>query len=474
MSIAPSSSFVKKSLNSHSSMGLFVGALLYFICLTGTLAVFYEEFERWEQPTISEDKDYSITQIEQSVTHFINRREKVPEEIYVVLPTEAMPRMHVADEEKEWFVKSDGSLTDPPKEGWTLMLKMLHGQLHLPQTIGLLIVGIVGVLFCGIIISGLFAHSRIFKDAFLFRRGGSTRLEQADLHNRLSVWGLPFHLMIGFTGAFIGLSSLFLLSSAFVFYDNNTQAVIETIYGDDPIVSAPISQNNYQIAFDQLSVLSPTAKPIYLVLNNMQTENQYFEIAATLPGRLIYSEMYRFKPNGEYINHQGFSDGSPGRQIAYSVYRLHFGHFDSFWIKILYGIFGLALTIICATGINIWLSKRKYNDTMNDLWVATVWGLPTALTLSALMTLLGFNSLLFFSLGISLCIITSLIIKNETISRHLFLNLISALLLSLIALHIIKFGPVHNIFAIYTINSSLFILALCCRIYSKNKVLKLT
>jgi hypothetical protein len=32
------------------------------------------------------------------------------------------------------------------------------------------------------------AHPRIFKDAFRLRIGGSVRLEQADLHNRLSVW----------------------------------------------------------------------------------------------------------------------------------------------------------------------------------------------------------------------------------------------------------------------------------------------
>lgn len=46
-----------------------------------------------------------------------------------------------------------------------------------------------------------------------------------------------------------------------------------------------------------------------------------------LPGRLVYSEIYRFTLDGEYINHQALSDGPAGRQLAYSVYRLHFGQF---------------------------------------------------------------------------------------------------------------------------------------------------
>jgi len=192
MSIKPSANFVKQSLNAHSAIGLFIGALLYFICLTGSLAVFFEEFERWEQPTIPEFQDYSAPQIEHAVTHFLDRSETTPETLYVVLPTDAVPRMHIADEQQEWFVKPDGSLTEPPKEGWTLMLKKLHAQLHLPETIGMIIVGIVGVLLCSLILSGLFTHARLFKDAFHFRRGGSIRLAQADLHNRLSVWGTPF------------------------------------------------------------------------------------------------------------------------------------------------------------------------------------------------------------------------------------------------------------------------------------------
>lgn len=35
-------------------LGLAIGALMYIICVSGTAAVFYQDFERWERPTVPE------------------------------------------------------------------------------------------------------------------------------------------------------------------------------------------------------------------------------------------------------------------------------------------------------------------------------------------------------------------------------------------------------------------------------------
>lgn len=44
----------QKALNAHTWIGVFLSVGLYLVCLSGTLAVFYQEFERWEQPDITE------------------------------------------------------------------------------------------------------------------------------------------------------------------------------------------------------------------------------------------------------------------------------------------------------------------------------------------------------------------------------------------------------------------------------------
>src|SRR5690606_12905872 len=38
---------------------------------------------------------------------------------------------------------------------------------------------------------------------------------------------------------------------------------------------------------------------------------------------------------------------------------------------------------VSATGINIWLEKRKYRDALNVIWPGLVWGTPLTLALAA-------------------------------------------------------------------------------------------
>ena len=42
--------FVRAVLAGHSALGLAFAAVIYVVCLSGTLAVFIHDFQRWEQP----------------------------------------------------------------------------------------------------------------------------------------------------------------------------------------------------------------------------------------------------------------------------------------------------------------------------------------------------------------------------------------------------------------------------------------
>jgi hypothetical protein len=263
------------------------------------------------------------------------------------------------------------------------------------------------------------------------RLGDNKSKEQIDIHNRLGVWGTPFYFMIGLTGAFIGLVSIIIAVGAFALYDNDREKMIDAVYGGDPVVVSTTTPPNLTKALHSLSKVAPSATPIYFLIHDINTDKQFVEIAATLPNRLIYSEMYRFKNDGSYINHQGLSDASVGGQIAYSVYRIHFGHFGSFSVKIFYALMGLALTVICASGMNIWLAKRKHRSYINDAWVACVWGTPVALAIAALASLFGLSALISFLSTLSLSLLVCIALRNESRCR---LILIVTLAISLFAI----------------------------------------
>lgn len=441
MNLRPSRALVRRALAAHSGIGLTIGALIYLLCLTGGLVVFFEEFERWEQPAVAEDTTYSAAQLEAAASNFLAAVPQAPETVYLVLPSQSMPRLHVAAGDAEAFVAADGSLAGAPAAAWTELLQALHIHLHLPYVPGLILVGVLGVMLCSLIVSGLLAHPSLIRDAFRWRRGGQGALGEVDLHNRLSVWGLPFHLMIALTGAFLGLVSVFYAGAAYVYEEGDREAVLAQMYGADARVASP-ADAPFDIgrALDSLAEVAPAAEPIYVALQQPGQPGQHLEIAASLPERLVYSEIYRFSPVGEYLGHQALASGPVGRQLAYSVYRLHFGHFAGMPVKLLYGLMGLALTVVSASGVNIYLARRRRRGLADGLWVAVVWGSPLALALAAVAALAGLPPLpVFLAAGLAAALAAALVRDADRVRRGLMLAL-GASLPAIAAAHALRFG----------------------------------
>lgn len=393
--MTPSQSLVKQSLRGHAWVGLFWAALLYLICLSGALVVFYPEMERWEQPLENEYSQLKPEAVEYALQQI---QQRIPEELdslYFIYPNDDIPRAHVSavladknqDINGEWWVDQQGDLIEPVSAPWTEMLTDLHIYLHLPSTIGIMLVGLLGAMMVGLMISGLLSHPNLFKDAFKLRLGSNRHMEQTDIHNRLSVWGLPFFFVISLTGAYIGLFGVSLTVVDWFEKDHESSEIITEVFGDDPIINEPVTAVNMAQITTDLAQRAPQAEPIYMVVQKPGSDSQYIEVAATLPERLIYSEIYRYHSDGRFIDYQHLSDGSVGRQVAYSSYRVHFGHFGGLTTKILYFVLGLAMTIITATGVNMWFSKRKLHNRWSVLWRGFVWSAPLAIVLSALTTM---------------------------------------------------------------------------------------
>ncbi|KZX58101.1 hypothetical protein A3709_18690 [Halioglobus sp. HI00S01] len=451
---------VKRSLDAHSAIGLVVGVLMYLICLTGTLAALAEGFERWEQPAIPELERMAPDAIATAMENFQSDVEAQPEALWVVLPTEQIPRVHVAGTDQEFWTDPEGKLLEPPTENWTHMLRELHLSLHLPHTPGLIIVSAAGAMLVALIISGLLAHPRLFKDAFKLRLGGSRRLEQADIHNRLSVWGLPFHLMIAVTGAFYGLVGILVYSAAAAWYDGDPEAMFDAVYGADPVIQAQITALQPAEAMRQLQARHPDVSPIYLVAHKAGTEAQFMEIAASVPGRLAYSEIYRFDAQGNYLGDQGLTNGPGGRQFLYSLYRIHFGYFGGWPTRIAWLCLGLMLTAVSVTGVNIWLAKRGIDDWIPRAWNGFVWGAPLALALSALgAVLMALPALPLFLATLAVTLLASL---RRIDTRHMarLLQGLTALTLAVLgAGHLAIYAPAEHGHYLWAINLGLLLTA---------------
>lgn len=439
--MALSQSIVKKSLESHSWLGLMVSALMYIICLSGTLLVFHAELEQWEQADAPKIESFDLTGAESTFNQFLSAGKGVTDHMYLVLPTDESPHARIATEVESWFLNQDGSIGPVESNAWSSLLLDLHLYLHLPQTWGMILVSALGAVLVGLIISGFLAHPGIFKDAFRLRRGSSWQLAQTDLHNRLSVWGAPFHLTIAITGAYFGLALPLLAIIAEAEFDGDREQIVAMVFGEEPALEPKSGPVEIGKAIESIRAIDPDARPFTVIVHDAEAESPLLEIYARHPGRLTWGEGYQFSIDGQFINKAGWTDGSIGQQVLYSIYRLHFGTFDGMLSKFLYLLLGFALTIVAASGVNIWLAKRRKEDGIADLWEGVVWGTPIAMAASAILSLFtsAFLGLAFWGI-LALSCASTLAIRDASLSRF-YMRLLLVLLLSmLLFLHVLIFG----------------------------------
>jgi len=386
---------VKQALSAHAAIGLLAGALLYLVCLTGSLAVFGEEWQRIEQPDAPEMTVISPQSVQAAMGRVLESekgREKTTH-LFVHLPTNGLPRTTVTTDHQAFHVDAQGRIAGPEENSWTEFLGQLHYLLHLPSLIGLTVVGVLGVMMLALSISGIVAHPRLFRDAFRLRARDRGGVVLADWHNRLGVWTLPFSIAIALTGAMIGLGTVTGQGVAGIFYKGDVEAVYAPIFGGEGEADKrPAAIPDVAAALRQMDQRFPEAKPTYVVVHDPLTAGQHVQIIADHPRRLIFGEYYHFDSQGRFQNKTGLSDGTAGQQTAASAYKLHFGNYGGLPVKIAYLLFGIALSGMIAVGTYIWLGKRERRGIrqprLRNGWDGVVWGIPLALaiTLAARLT----------------------------------------------------------------------------------------
>lgn len=394
MKAAVDTGIVARALSAHAVIGLLAGALLYIVCLTGTVVVFYEEWQRIEQPAAPEMEAISPEAVQLAIARVLEteRDKKATAHLYVHLPVDTLPRTTITTDHQAVHIDPNGAIAVPEENGWSEFLLNLHYRLMLPSTLGLTIVGALGVMILALSISGIVAHPRIFRDAFRLRAQNAGGVGLADWHNRLGVWTLPFAVAVALTGAMIGLGQINGYGLAASFYHGDIEAAYAPIFGAEAKPDArPAPLPDVTRALSQMRIGFPEATPQYVVLHDPLTAGQHIQVIAGHRRRLIFGEYYNFDADGRLLGTAGLSDGALGQQMAASAYNLHFGNFGGLPVKIAYVTFGLALSVITATGVSIWLGKRRRRGIdeprLRNAWDAVTWGVPIALTLCFLSRL---------------------------------------------------------------------------------------
>ncbi|MDG2521951.1 PepSY-associated TM helix domain-containing protein [Caulobacter segnis] len=389
--------FVRAVLAGHSSLGLAFAALIYLVCFSGSVAVFAREFQRWETPRAAPMRNVSPEAVQTAAYAAIAKVHEV-EHVYINLPRRDLPRLVLTVDgegpNRTFFADADGRLIDTPDPVWTNFMMKLHADLHLPRTIGDFLVGMVGVALLSSLISGVLAHPRIFKDAFHLRWGGSKRLQEADLHNRLGVWAMPFHVLVSTTGALLGLTTIIVGALALAVFQGDMDKAYALFLPphpkDDP--RPAITQPLIVKAMEESIKRAPGGRLAYVGLEHPLERGAGITVLVNHPKLMADSDSFAFDGQARLLEAEHLSKANLGEKILGSVSVLHFGWFGGGAVKIAYGLLGLALCAVTSSGVAIWLARRRDKGRpaprWERLWIAAVWSQPLAFAGSGLVVLL--------------------------------------------------------------------------------------
>src|SRR5690606_13890023 len=119
--------------------------LLYILCVSGTVMVFHEEFQRWEQPGVPEFARAAPAVVHQAALNGLERVEHA-HHFYIGMPVPDFPRMTVTADDNAWYANARGELVAKIYNPWRDFLEKLHYYLTLPSLLGITLVGVLGVL----------------------------------------------------------------------------------------------------------------------------------------------------------------------------------------------------------------------------------------------------------------------------------------------------------------------------------------
>ena len=263
----------------------------------------------------------------------------------------------------------------------------LHIFLLLPRTLGLIATGLVGFALLLLAITGIWVYKPSWRKLTRGPRTQRRRTLFADVHTLVGAWSLPFTLVMAVTGAFYSFASTVLIPvAAVVAFDGDMDELQNAIR---PTLEVAASEATAEVA-PMLRDASERSGGARLRFANLE---HWGEDGARATLRMIdehplgdehFTYVYTGH-TGEFMTELPVIGTAPsfGAKLIELVGLLHFGTLFGIATKLLWGISGLAVSGLVATGLLIYVSRQRDDSRAN---VRAMRALAVALSSGLLLT----------------------------------------------------------------------------------------
>lgn len=363
----------------HTWAGLIFGWVLFAMFLTGSLAFFRPEITRWMQPEI-QVQPTSAVQAAQTAQRYLSEHAPDAKRWFITPPSNREPLIQLLYQVpkpkpgERGFVRikldpvSGQSVTGRETRGGEFFYRF-HFELETAFPWGRWLASIAGMFMLVAIISGIITHKKIFTDFFTFRPKKGGQRAWMDGHNVLSVLGLPFHLMITFSGLVLFMVMLMPAGIQAV-YENPRQ------YTDEVFKSFKVTPPlNQPAPLTQIAPLVEQAQQHWQGNVGRVTVNNPGDAGATITLVRDAADGVSFGRLAPYMRFNGVTgaltesedDLSATVKTAGVVTGLHLGLFAEPLLRWFYFLVSLAGTGMVGTGLVLWIAKRRQKARPGDV-----------------------------------------------------------------------------------------------------------
>ncbi|PIB34776.1 hypothetical protein BFP72_04835 [Reichenbachiella sp. 5M10] len=364
----------------HTVSGIVISVILFVIFFAGSFSFFRDEIVNWEkdhsiEPTENLTMDYDATfdsldtqyelySREVSIAkHYIERR------ISVNLST---PQDTIANSQKGrkfFYLDTQNFETSDYYESYSLgeFLYRLHFLAQIPHPVGYYISGFTAFFFLFAILTGILIHwDKIVSNFYVFRPWAKLKTLWTDAHTALGTIGLPFQFVYAVTGAFFMIKALLVAPSVFVLYGGDQAKLYADLGYTEPSFEAenqkspePYSLNALVAQTQQdwedfevnhLHIFHYGDANMHVSIEGQLKRNRQF----TGSGKRVYKIA-----TGEIVEQTiPYTNTSYLEGVKNSLYRLHYGDYGGYALKVISFVLGLLSCFVIISGVMIWLVAR--------------------------------------------------------------------------------------------------------------------
>lgn len=402
--------------HTHTISGIFISALLYVIFFAGSFSFFKSEINNWEANTL-EVKNSTQDIRFQSILDSLNREQDLfSRDISFYLPeknnkigVQFGPKKDTisaanADQQKKekkgrrrgdstfFILDNQTNKTSTYMDSYSLgeFLYRLHFFAQIPYPYGYHLAGFVSFIFLFAIITGVLLHwNKIVSNFYIFRPWSKLKTLWTDAHTALGIIGLPYQFIFAVTGAYFMINIVFTAPVTQFLYEGNRDAMFADMGYTDP-KAYPFENTPLGNEFNIVTFLEKTeanwsnSKVTRVSLQNYGDQS----MTVTVEGQVNNST--KLTGNGKVVYQVNtgkiLEEKKPMDDATYSdvvkslLYKLHFGNYGGYALKIMYFLVGIASCFVIISGVMIWLiardrknipvKKRIFNEWLVNIYLA--------------------------------------------------------------------------------------------------------